>query len=78
MLLDVLLAGLVDRCVEEEREDHRRGAVDGHADRRRRRAQVEAAVELLRVVDRRDRHAGVADLAVDVRADGGVFAVQRD
>ena len=33
-------------------------------------AEVEARVELLGVVERGDRHAGVADLAVDVRAVG--------
>src|SRR5690606_6383001 len=40
-------------------------------------AQVEAGVQLLHVVERGDGYAGVADLAVDVRADGRVFAVQR-
>ena len=33
--------------------------------------QVEAGVELLHVVERRDRHAGVADLAVDVGRGSG-------
>src|SRR5690606_38488637 len=40
------------------------------------RAQVEARVELLHVVQRGDVDAGVADLAVDVRARRGVFAVE--
>ena len=44
----------------------------------RRRAQVEAGVQLLHVVERGDVDAGVADLAVDVRAHRRVFAVQRD
>src|SRR5690606_22341188 len=42
------------------------------------RAQVEAGVELLHVVQRGDVDAGVADLSVDVRARGRVFAVQGD
>ena len=44
----------------------------------RRRRQVEAGVELLHVVERRDVDAGVADLAVDVRTRRRIFAVQRD
>jgi hypothetical protein len=42
------------------------------------RAEVEAGVQLLHVVERGDVDAGVADLAVDVRARRGIFAVQRD
>ena len=42
------------------------------------RAQVEAGVQLLHVVQRGDVDAGVADLAVDVRARRRVFAVQGD
>src|SRR6185312_5738672 len=42
------------------------------------RAQVEAGVQLLHVVEGGDVDAGVADLAVDVRARGRVFAVQGD
>ena len=42
------------------------------------RAEVEARVEHLHVVERGDRHAGVADLAVDVGAPVGVVAVERD
>ena len=63
---------LVDRGVEEHREDRRRRAVDRHRDRGGRRAQVEARVEHLHVVERRDRHARIADLAVDVRARVGM------
>src|SRR5690606_21583230 len=50
----------------------------GHGDAGRRRAQVEAGVQLLHVIQRRDVDAGVADLAVDVRAFGRVLAVQGD
>src|SRR5690606_8724707 len=58
--------------------DHRRRAVDGHGDAGGRRAQVETGVQLLHVVQGRDVDAGVADLAVDVRALGRVLAVQGD
>ena len=72
-----LLAGLVDRGVEEHREDRRRRAVDRHAHRRRRVRQVEARVQHLHVVERRDRHARGADLAVDVGPLVGIGAVER-
>ena len=61
---------LVDGGVEEHGQDRRRRTVDRHRHRRRRVAQVEAGVEHLHVVEGRDRHAGVADLAVDVGALG--------
>ena len=41
-------------------------------------AQVEAVIERLHVVQRRDRNAGVADLAVDVGPLVGVPAIERD
>ena len=41
------------------------------------RAQVEARVEHLHVVERGDRHARIADLAVDVRALVRIAAVER-
>ena len=72
------LGVLVDRGVEEHGEDRGRGPVDRHRHRRRRIDEVEAVVEHLHVVERRDRHAGRADLAVDVGALVGVGAVQRD
>src|SRR5690348_16519282 len=74
----MLLHVLVDRGVHEHREDDGRGAVDGHRYGAGGRAQVEAGVQLLHVVQRGDVDAGVADLAVDVRARRRVFAVQRD
>ena len=73
-----LVQVLVDGGVHEHRQDAGRRAVDGHGDRGGRVAQVEAAVEHLHVVQRGDAHAGVADLAVDVRAQIGVVAVERD
>lgn len=76
--LEVFLHLLVDGGVHEHRQDDRRRAVDGHRHRRGRRAQVEAGVQLLHVVERGDVHAGVADLAVDVRARRRILAVQRD
>ena len=54
---EVLFDLLIDCRIDEERQDDRRGTVDRHRDRCRRRAQVEARVELLRVIDRRDRDA---------------------
>src|SRR5690606_40459825 len=47
VLTDVLLALLVDGGVEEERQDGRRRAVDGHGHRGLRVAEVETGVELL-------------------------------
>jgi hypothetical protein len=41
-------------------------------------AEIEAAVQHLDIVERRDRNAGVADLAVDVRLLVGIEAVQGD
>ena len=71
------LDALVDRGVHEHREDHRRRAVDRHRHRGRRVAQIEARIELLHVVERGDRHARVADAAVDVRPLVRVLAVER-
>jgi Flp pilus assembly protein TadG len=72
MFLDLL----IDRGVEKKCQHGRRRTVDRHRDRGARVAQVEARVELLRVVDRAHRDARVADLAEDVRARRGVAAVE--
>jgi hypothetical protein len=40
-------------------------------------AEIEAGVELLGIIQRADRDAGVADLAVDIRALVRVLAVER-
>ena len=77
-LAQVLLDLLIDRRVHEEREDHRRGSVDRHGHRRRRCAKIESGIQLLHVVDRRDRNAGIADLAEDIRPLVRILAVQRD
>ena len=69
---------LVDRGVEEHRQHGRRRAVDGHGHRSVRAAQIEPVVQHLDVVQSRDRHARVADLAVDVRALVRLEAVERD
>ena len=69
---------LVDGGVEEVGEDRRGRAVDRHRDRGGGRGQVEPVVEDLHVVQRRDRDAGGADLAVDVGALPRVAAVQGD
>ena len=78
LLLGEAVDALVDDGVEEHGEHGRSRAVDGHRHRRRRVAQVEARVEDPHVVERRDRHAGVADLAVDVGPLGRVAAVEGD
>ena len=69
---------LVDRGVEEHREDGGGGAVDGHRHRGRGIAQIEAAVEHLHVVEGRDGDPRVADLPVDVGPVVGVESVQGD
>ncbi|MCW0416172.1 hypothetical protein NB689_001926 [Xanthomonas sacchari] len=76
--LEMFLHLLVDGGVHEHRQDHRRRTVDGHRHAGGRRAQVEAGVQLLHVVQGRDVDSGVADLAVDVRARRRVLAVQGD
>jgi hypothetical protein len=65
------------RIVQKHREDGGRRAVDGHRHRGLRRAQVEALVQHLHIVEGGDRHAGVADLAVDVRPLVRVKTIQR-
>ena len=55
MLVAEISELLVDRGVEEHGEYRRRGAVDGHRDRRRRVAEVETRVKHLHVFERRDR-----------------------
>ncbi len=77
VLLPELLHLLIDGGIHEHRQNHRRRTVDGHRHRGRRRAQVEARVQHLHVVERRDRDAGIADLAVDVRTRIGIEAVER-
>ncbi len=54
-----------------------RRAVDRHRHRGVGRGQVEAVVQGLHVVERRDRHPRSADFAVDVGPQVGVVAVQR-
>src|SRR5271166_2982990 len=68
---------LVDRGVEEHRQDDRSRAVDGHRHRGGGGAQVEAVVERLHVVKGGDRNPRVADLAPDVGAFVRVAAVER-
>ena len=69
---------LIDRRIQEHRENRRCGAVDRHRDGRCRRAQVEAGEEIVHVVDRGDRDAGGAHLAEDVRLRGRVAAIEGD
>lgn len=74
--LEMFLHLLVDGGVHEQREDDRCRAVDSHRHAGGGRAQVEAGIELLHVVQGGDVDAGVADLAEDVGALGRVFAVE--
>src|SRR5690606_32246730 len=76
--LEVFLHLLVDGAVHEHRQDHRRGAVDGHRHAGGGGAQVEARITLLHVVQRGDVDAGFADLPKVVGARGRVFAVEGD
>ena len=60
---------LIDRGIHEKRQDHRRRAIDRHGYRSCRRfAEIESRIQFLDVVDRSDRHTGIADLAVNIRA----------
>jgi hypothetical protein len=72
-----LLDLLIERRVEKHRQNHRRGAVDGHGHRGGRAAQIEARIQHLQIVQGGDGDAGIADLAVDVRPFVRVAAVQR-
>ncbi len=77
--LDQLLARLLaGGGVEEEGQQHRRRAVDGHRDRGLGVAEVEARVQPFGVLDGADRDPGLADLAPDVGAGVGVLAVEGD
>ena len=75
--LQIALDLLVDGGIHEHRQNHRRRPIDGHGDRGRGGAQIEARVELLHVIERCDRDAGVAGAPVDIRAGIGVLPVQR-
>ena len=78
MLIAESIDPLIDRSVQEHREDRRSGAIDGHRDRRGRIAEIEACVESLHVIEGRDRDTRGADLSVDVGALFRVAAVQGD
>ena len=67
---------LIDGGVHEHGQNHRRRPVDGHGHRGGRRAQVESRVQHLHVVERRDGYAGIAHLAVDIRAQIRIPAVE--
>ena len=53
------------------------GPFDGHGDGRRGVAQVETVVRRLHVIERRDRHARVADLSIDIRPQVGIVSIER-
>ncbi len=74
--LQMRLDTLIDGGVHEHRQNHRRRPVDGHGDRSRRQAQIEARVELLHVIERRDGDAGVAGASIDVGPRVRILAVQ--
>jgi hypothetical protein len=68
---------LIDRGVHEQRQHDRRRTVDRHADAGRLVTQIEAGVQVARVLEGAHADAALADLAEDVRALVGVAAVQR-
>src|SRR5690606_5235627 len=69
---------LVDGCVEEETEQHRRRSIDGHRHRRSRVSKVETAVQTLRIVETTDGDTRVADLSVNIRPVVRVVTVKRN
>ncbi len=74
--IQVFLDLLIDGRVHEIRQDHGRRTVDGHGYRGRWRAQVEARIQLLEVIQRGDGHTRIADLAVDIGPRVRVFSVE--
>ncbi len=69
---------LVGGGVHEHRQYSRCRPVDGHRNGCRRAAQIEAVIQRLHVVERRDGDAGVADLAVNVGPFIRIETVKRD
>ena len=67
---------LIDRGVEEHRQDRRRRSIDGHRHRSGRIAEIKARIQHLHVFQRGDRDPRVADLAVDVRPLVGIESIQ--
>ncbi|EKD36495.1 MAG: hypothetical protein ACD_75C01492G0004 [uncultured bacterium] len=67
---------LVDGGVHEHRQNDRRRSIDGHRYRGGGGAEIEAAIEYFDVVEGADAYPRGADLAVDIRADRRVPAVQ--
>ena len=74
----IFLALLIDRRIHKEREQDGCGPVDRHAHRSPGIAEVEAAVEFLRIIDGGNADAGIADLSIDIGTIVGVFAVKGD
>ena len=77
-LPQVFLDRLVDGGVEIHRQQHGRGSVDGHRHRGRGRAEVEAGIEFLHVVEGGHRHPRHPETAVDIGASVRVCAVKDD
>ena len=67
---------LVDCRVHEHRQDAGRRAVDRHGHAGAGAAQIKSTIQHLEVVDGGNAHAGVAHLAVNVRAPVRVVAIQ--
>ena len=78
MRVDVMLALLVDRGVQKERQQHRSRTVDGHGYGSLRVTEVEAGVEFLGIVNGADCDACITYLAVDIGTWIRVVSVERD
>ena len=72
------IALLINRSIEKHRQNNRCGSVYGHRDAGVGITQVEAFVEPADLVERVDRHARITQLSLDVGAQVGVAAVERD
>ncbi|VTR68478.1 conserved hypothetical protein [Desulfosarcina cetonica] len=76
VFLGVFFHLLVDGRVEEHGQHDRRRAVDRHGNRGVGRTQLETAIEHLDIVQGADADAGIAHLAIDVRAAVRIVAIQ--
>ena len=76
MKLNVLLALLVDRGIQEKSEHHRGGPVNGHGHRGGGVAEIKSAVQALCVVEAADRNPGVAELSINIGAATWVASIK--
>ena len=69
---------LIKSGIEKHRQNHRRGTIDRHRHRRSRRTKIKTGIQHFQIIERGDGNAGIADLAVNIRAFVGIATVQRD